>query len=391
MSDTHSTAEPSTRTGHEGHCFIVMPFGRTPSEIRWFKGWYEQVIKPAVIAAEFTPILAATEDNPSAINDEIRTHLACDPMVVVDLGGATPDDIPNPNVMYELGIRHAFGLPLVMMAWEGQRLPFDVNNQRAVLSSRDFLEIDPTRKRLEAFIRSAKEGRFYRPMDAVGREAQIDAATASLGEDSLLKALAEEIRQIKQGVTKPTVSRLRKHANATQIRHFLSKRTKSAVQAALLDRGIPQKRLKEVYDISIPPELAAEASSWSKDDWITYCLMRAHKLMGDDDGITALPFNIPKKKVTPDLLESVSELLPAQPWPAGVHRMVAQTLGVSNAVATSAITELIRQGKYFPQINGSVYYPGKESPRCAEIAEQSHAPEPAAGPVSNGESSPPAR
>jgi hypothetical protein len=384
MSDLQDPSKPSNRTGHEGHCFIVMPFGRTPSEIRWFRGWYEQVIKPAVIAAEFMPILAATEDTPSAINDEIRTHLACDPMVVVDLGGATPDDIPNPNVMYELGIRHAFGLPLVMMAWEGQRLPFDVNNQRAILSSRDFLEIDPTRRKLEAFIRSAKEGRYYRPMEAVGREAQIDAATATLGEDSLLKALAEEIRQIKQGLAKPTVSRLRKHANATQIRHFLSKRTKSAVQTALLERGIPHNRLKEVFDVRIPPELAAEAMSWSKEDWITYSLMLAHKLLGDDDGITALPINVPRKKVTPELLIRVSNLLPAQPWPTGVHRMVAQTLGVSNAVATSAITELIRQGKYFPQINGSVYYP-EERPRAKENVEQSLASEPVAASASNGE------
>ena len=67
-------------------------------------------------------------------------------MVIVDLGGRNPDDAPNPNVMYELGIRHAFGLPLVIMAWEGQRLPFDVSNQRAIMTRRDFMDIEPTRQ-----------------------------------------------------------------------------------------------------------------------------------------------------------------------------------------------------------------------------------------------------
>jgi hypothetical protein len=62
-------------------------------------------------------------------------------MVIVDLGGRHPEDPPNPNVMYELGIRHAFGLPLVIMAWEGQKLPFDVSNQRAITARRDFMDM----------------------------------------------------------------------------------------------------------------------------------------------------------------------------------------------------------------------------------------------------------
>ena len=94
-----------------------MPFSREPDEIRWFQGWYHTVIEPVVVASRYIPVLSATEDQPGAINDEIRAHLAFDPMVIVDLGGHKSDDPPNPNVMYELGIRHAFGLPLVIMAW----------------------------------------------------------------------------------------------------------------------------------------------------------------------------------------------------------------------------------------------------------------------------------
>jgi hypothetical protein len=88
-------------TGHEKHCFVVMPSGREVSEQKWFKGWFEVVIKPAIKEARYEPVLAAAEEQPGAINDDIRTHLAVDPMVVVDLGGAEPEDDPNPNVMYE--------------------------------------------------------------------------------------------------------------------------------------------------------------------------------------------------------------------------------------------------------------------------------------------------
>ena len=41
--------------------------------------------------------MAAAEEQPGAINDEIRAHLALDEMVVVDLGGMRPEDDPNPT------------------------------------------------------------------------------------------------------------------------------------------------------------------------------------------------------------------------------------------------------------------------------------------------------
>src|SRR3954452_11812649 len=96
--------ESSVRTRHSNHCFVVMPFGRSPDEQRWFRGWYQTVIEPAIASSGLEPILSASEDHPAAINDEIRAHLVFDAMVVVDLGGITSDDLPNPNVMYELGI-----------------------------------------------------------------------------------------------------------------------------------------------------------------------------------------------------------------------------------------------------------------------------------------------
>lgn len=83
-----------------------------------------------MVSSGYEPILSAQVHDPNAINDEIRTHLSFDPMVVVDLGGQSAIDPPNPNVMYELGIRHAMDLPVVLLAWEGQSLPFDIGNQK---------------------------------------------------------------------------------------------------------------------------------------------------------------------------------------------------------------------------------------------------------------------
>jgi hypothetical protein len=134
---------------HEEHCFIVMPSGQTSDERKFFRGWYEQVLRSTVVDYGYEPILAKDIDEPNAINDEIRGHLIFDPMVIVDLGGMGPLDLPNPNVMYELGIRHALDRAVVLLAWEGQRLPFDISNQRALISERGLIDVDPTRRRLK--------------------------------------------------------------------------------------------------------------------------------------------------------------------------------------------------------------------------------------------------
>ncbi len=71
---TKTRAEEEPGLIPENICFVVMPYGRDTAEKRWFKGWYEMVINPGVLAARYRPILAAAEEQPGAINDEIRAH-----------------------------------------------------------------------------------------------------------------------------------------------------------------------------------------------------------------------------------------------------------------------------------------------------------------------------
>src|ERR1035441_4715838 len=164
----------------KGVCFVVMPYGHTEDEIAWFAGWYKECIAKGVQQSGYEPVLAAAEKKPSAINDDIRAHLVFDPMVICDLGGVGSDDEPNPNVMYELGIRHAFGHPLVIMAWKGQKLPFDVANQRVIMGDRRLLDIEHNITQIVDYIAAAERGEYYRPMDAVRRTASLDIAAVDV-------------------------------------------------------------------------------------------------------------------------------------------------------------------------------------------------------------------
>lgn len=266
-------------------CFVAMPFGRTGEEQRWFKGWYQAVIEPAIRVAGYEPVLSASLDQPSAINDEIRSHLVFDAMAVVDLGGRNPEDPPNQNVMYELGIRHAFGLPLVLLAWEGQRLPFDVGNQRAILSRRDFLDMEPTRARLTEFIYAASQGKFYNPMVAVGREAAIDRASHVLGKESLLGVLASEVRDLRSAVLgkSQTPGRWKRRPKVKDA--LGSKFRRSELWPVAKGLGYDASSWSRFLSTPLTEERLELMENWAIDDWLAYLRER----VGEFAAVEATP------------------------------------------------------------------------------------------------------
>lgn len=112
-------------------CFILMPFGRKPSASGLavdFDAVYENLIKPAVIAADLEPLRADEEMAGGIIHKPMFERLVLCEYAVADLTTA------NANVFYELGLRHAvrsWATQLLFAEGLGQ-LPFDVAMLRAL-------------------------------------------------------------------------------------------------------------------------------------------------------------------------------------------------------------------------------------------------------------------
>ncbi len=66
-----------------------------------------------------------------------------------------------------------------------------------------------------------------------------------------------------------------------------------------------------------------------------------------------------KIEVNEEILEKVKTALPAQPWPKGTHKEVAEKLGLASNVVSKHIYELIRRGVFKPQVDGVLYEPIK--------------------------------
>ncbi len=111
-------------------CFVLMPFGKkldTNNIIIDFDDVYHNLIEPAIAGAGFQPIRADEEQTGGIIHKPMFERLMLCEYAVADLTSA------NPNVFYELGVRHAVRpWSTVLIFAEGSRLPFDVAYLRAI-------------------------------------------------------------------------------------------------------------------------------------------------------------------------------------------------------------------------------------------------------------------
>src|SRR5438128_2309435 len=102
-------------------CFVISPVGDEGSDIRKRADQIlKHVISPIVKELGYEPVRSDQISKPGVITGQIIEHLIEDSLVVADLTGY------NPNVFYELAVRHAVRKPVVQLRKKGEPLPFDV-------------------------------------------------------------------------------------------------------------------------------------------------------------------------------------------------------------------------------------------------------------------------
>ncbi len=60
-------------------------------------------------------------------------------------------------------------------------------------------------------------------------------------------------------------------------------------------------------------------------------------------------------QITDEFINAVKELLPPQPWPTSIHKIIASQLGCTNAKVSRTIEALIQNGTFLPQADGQIY------------------------------------
>ncbi|MCT2347099.1 nucleoside 2-deoxyribosyltransferase [Niallia taxi] len=174
-------------------CFIVTPIGGNNTSIRRHAdGVIDAVIGPVLEEKGFEIIVAHRISEGGSINRQVIENLINADMVVANLTGL------NPNVMYELAIRHAIRKPLIQICEEDTNLPFDIIEQRTIFYSNDMqgvVELTSNfKKMLDAAINDEKpDNPLYR---AIQLESIIQKDDVSSAEKFLLNRMDQLERTV---------------------------------------------------------------------------------------------------------------------------------------------------------------------------------------------------
>lgn len=150
-------------------CFFIAPIGADGSEIRKRSdGVRDWIVKPAVASHRLKVIRADDVGEPGQITAQAVEHCLQARAAVADLTGG------NPNVYYELSVRHGAQLPVVLIAEQGTPLPFDISQSRVIFFDHtDLASAGKAKAELEQQIRASLTGTPDNPIADGMRLAQL--------------------------------------------------------------------------------------------------------------------------------------------------------------------------------------------------------------------------
>lgn len=120
-----SIEKPPEETNDLIECFIIMPIAdRDGYDKGHFTRVYDDIIKPACKLAGMKPIRADEVKQTNLIHLDILNKTVQSPMAICDISSH------NANVMFELGIRQAFDMPVTLIQEQGTGSIFDINGLR---------------------------------------------------------------------------------------------------------------------------------------------------------------------------------------------------------------------------------------------------------------------
>jgi hypothetical protein len=169
-------------------CFFIAPIGDKASSDpkdqerrRHSDTILNQYIRRALEEQQLSVVRADEIAEPGMISKQVIEYIVKSRLVIADLS------YHNPNVFYELCLRHVTGLPTVHLIKKGDKIPFDVGNFRTITISLGDIhdaiaEIDVHRAEIANHVRQALSAgqskdnpilSFYSQAEFVARDSQL--------------------------------------------------------------------------------------------------------------------------------------------------------------------------------------------------------------------------
>jgi len=185
--------KPSKEEQFEKKCFFITPIGNKDSEeFSKLEGITDNVIKPVLNEIGLVLEVAHSIDSIGSITDQIFESIVRSKLVIVNLTGL------NPNVMYELAVRHSFGKACVIICEDSTNLPFDILADRTIffedsIKGSGELKIELSKK-IKASLSEENDNPVTR---AIGRAEIMNTSTV---ENTPYKLILSEIESLSKKV-----------------------------------------------------------------------------------------------------------------------------------------------------------------------------------------------
>lgn len=138
-------------------CFVIMPYGKRldigdQTEVN-FDDVYEFIIKEVVQDRLQMQVIRSDKiSNPGWIHRDMLEHIYSADVAIVDITTL------NPNVFYELGVRHALRRSVtILIKRRRTNIPFNIQGQRIIQYDMDVKSAREAQKEIEEFIRNGLE------------------------------------------------------------------------------------------------------------------------------------------------------------------------------------------------------------------------------------------
>jgi hypothetical protein len=201
------------RADLDHECFFIAPIGEKESEVRKrSNGVRDWVVNPAAEAHGLYTVRADDVGEPGQITAQAIQHCLQAKAAVADLTGG------NPNVYYELSVRHGAQLPVVLIAEEGTNLPFDISQSRVIFFDHtDLTSSGEAREKLREQIGASLSSPPDNPISDGMRLAQLKDGNA---EEQTLAMVVDRLQRL-SGVVEQLDEHLRENGEAAVHRERL--------------------------------------------------------------------------------------------------------------------------------------------------------------------------
>jgi hypothetical protein len=151
----------TSMTSFDSTCFYISPIGDEGSEQRKHADLVMSTfVEPVLAQFDLNLIRADRISEAGMINSQMIEHIARSKLVVADLS------YNNPNVFYEVALRHAVRKPIVQLIRRADRIPFDVQPFRTVII--DMSDIFTLVPQIEVY-KSEIASQVRKSLDATGQ------------------------------------------------------------------------------------------------------------------------------------------------------------------------------------------------------------------------------